>query len=74
MYGERVHQAVRQSGDAVSGITVHLVNEHYDEGQIIFQATCEIIPEDTPETIAQKVHKLEYEHYPRVIEKWVLQS
>jgi phosphoribosylglycinamide formyltransferase 1 len=72
MYGEKVHQAVRESGDKVSGITIHYVNEHYDEGQIIFQATCDVTPADTPETIAQKVHKLEYEHYPKEIEKLIL--
>ena len=69
MYGERVHQAVKDSGDTLSGISIHYVDEHYDEGQIIFQATCEVTPDDTPETIAHKVHKLEYEHYPKIIEK-----
>lgn len=67
MYGNRVHQAVYESGDKETGISIHYVNERYDEGKIIFQAFIEILPEDTPETIAQKVHKLEYEHYPEVI-------
>jgi phosphoribosylglycinamide formyltransferase-1 len=68
MYGGRVHQAVRDSGDRESGISIHYVNEKYDEGEIIFQATCEITEEDTPDTIAQKVHALEYEHFPKVID------
>lgn len=72
MYGERVHEAVKASGDNLSGITIHYVNGQYDAGQIIFQATCEVSPDDTPETIAQKVHRLEYEHYPQVIEKLIL--
>ena len=74
MYGDKVHQAVRDSGDSITGITVHLVNERYDEGRILFQATCPIVPEDSPETIAQKVHKLEYEHYPKIIEDWILKT
>jgi len=72
MYGEKVHQAVKASGDIVSGITIHFVDEHYDEGRILFQATCEVTPDDTPDSIAQKVHRLEYEHYPKEIEKLVL--
>lgn len=71
MYGSRVHEAVKSSGDNKTGITIHYVNECYDEGQIIHQASCEVISEDTPDTIAQKVHKLEYEYYPRVIEEVV---
>jgi phosphoribosylglycinamide formyltransferase-1 len=68
MYGSRVHKAVIDSGDAESGITIHYVNEKYDEGAVIFQARCKVDPSDTPETLAQKVHQLEYEHFPRVIE------
>jgi phosphoribosylglycinamide formyltransferase-1 len=69
MYGEKVHQAVIQSGDKRTGITIHYVNEHYDEGEIIFKASFKILHQDTPESIAQKVHQLEYKHFPRVIEK-----
>lgn len=69
MYGEKVHRAVRDSGDTVTGITIHYVNEKYDEGEIVFQATCKVTPEDTPENIAAKVHTLEYEHFPRLIEQ-----
>lgn len=70
MYGEKVHQAVKQSGDKLTGITIHLVNEKYDEGQILFQATCKVKPGDTPESIAQKVHALEYKYFPKVIEEF----
>lgn len=72
MYGMRVHQAVVEAGDGVTGITIHLVNERYDEGKIIFQASCVIQPYDTTETVAEKVHRLEHEHYPRIIEELVL--
>jgi phosphoribosylglycinamide formyltransferase 1 len=71
MYGERVHEAVIQSGDKESGISIHYVNEKYDEGNIIFQAKCEVLPDDTPETLAQRIHKLEYKHFPEVIEKLI---
>jgi phosphoribosylglycinamide formyltransferase-1 len=69
MYGMRVHQEVAEAGDTESGITIHYVNSNYDEGNIIFQATCHVSPADTPEMIADKVHKLEYEHFPKVIEE-----
>lgn len=74
MYGAKVHEAVKAAGDVESGITIHLVNEHYDEGTILFQARCPITPDQTPEEIAACVHALEYEHYPRVIEKWVMEG
>jgi phosphoribosylglycinamide formyltransferase-1 len=74
MYGDRVHQAVIQSGDAFTGITIHYVNDHYDEGEIIFQDSFDVLPEDTAETIAQKVHQLEYKHFPRVIGEVVRSS
>ena len=69
MYGDKVHQAVIQAGDSSTGITIHYVNEHYDEGEIIFQESFEIQPEDTAESIAKKVHQLEYKHFPWIIEK-----
>ncbi len=71
MYGERVHRAVIGAGEAESGITIHLVDERYDEGRILFQARCRVEPGDTPETLAERVHALEHAHYPEVIEKWV---
>lgn len=69
MYGDRVHEAVVASGEKESGITIHYIDEHYDEGSIIFQATCPVLPEDTPHDVATKVHALEYEYFPKVIEE-----
>ena len=63
-----VHEAVVKAGERESGITIHYINEHYDEGAIIFQASCPVLPSDTPEEVASKVHALEYAHYPHVIE------
>ena len=68
-YGSKVHEAVLQSGDKKSGITIHYVDDKFDEGEIIFQATCDIEPGDTPSSLAAKIHKLEYEHYPVVIDE-----
>ena len=67
MYGHFVHEAVVAAKETESGITIHYVNEHYDEGQIIFQARCTVLPTDTPDDVAQKVQVLEHEHYPRVV-------
>ena len=69
MYGMNVHKAVVAAGEKESGITIHYVNEHYDEGAIIFQAACELTADDRPEDVAQKVHQLEYAHFPQVIEQ-----
>lgn len=73
MYGMRVHEAVKKSGVLETGITIHEVNEQYDKGKIIFQAKCSLTPEDDPESIANKVHALEYEYFPSVIESWILE-
>lgn len=67
MYGMHVHQAVKAAGDPQTGITIHQVDEKYDHGTHIFQAVTSVSPDDTPESIAQKVHQLEHQHYPRVI-------
>ena len=67
MYGSKVHEAVVANKEKESGITIHYVNERYDEGNIIFQAKCEVLPTDTPDEVANKVHGLEYKHFPRVI-------
>jgi folate-dependent phosphoribosylglycinamide formyltransferase PurN len=67
MYGSRVHEAVIAAGEKESGITIHWVNEHYDEGGIIFQATCEVVSGDTPETLADKIHVLEHAHFATTI-------
>ncbi len=69
MYGMKVHQAVVENNEAESGITIHFVNEKYDEGQIIFQAKCKVAKNDSPEMVAKKVHHLEYKHYPEIIEQ-----
>lgn len=71
MYGDAVHRAVLGGGEKESGITIHYVNRHYDSGDIIFQARCGIEPGDTPETLAARIHTLEYQHYPRIIEDLV---
>ena len=72
MYGMKVHEAVVANGEKESGITIHYVNEKYDEGAIISQYTCEVLPDDSPEDVAQKVHALEYEYFPGVIENLLI--
>ena len=69
MYGDRVHEAVIAAGEEESGITIHYTNEHYDEGAIICQVKCPVLPEDTPDDLAHRIHALEYDTYPKVIEK-----
>lgn len=69
MYGMRVHEAVINAGEKESGITIHFVDEIYDHGKVRFQAKCQVEPGDTPERLAEKIHELEYRHYPEVIEK-----
>ena len=71
MYGDKVHQAVIENGEKESGISIHLVNENYDDGDVLFQDTVPVSQQDTPDTLALKVRKLEHEHYPEVIEKLV---
>ncbi|MEP6749632.1 MAG: phosphoribosylglycinamide formyltransferase [Bacteroidota bacterium] len=71
MYGHFVHEAVIASGDKESGISIHYVDELYDHGNIIFQATCAVDENETPESLAKKIHALEYKNYPAVIEKTV---
>ena len=74
MYGMNVHQAVVENKEIESGISIHFVNEKYDEGEIIFQAVCPVIPSDSPEDVAEKVHQLEYKHFPEVIEKVLINT
>ena len=69
MYGDNVHKAVVECGDTESGITIHLIDEQYDKGTTFFQAKCPVLPGDTYEEVAAKVHALEYEHFPRVIDE-----
>jgi phosphoribosylglycinamide formyltransferase-1 len=69
MYGMKVHEAVVANKETETGITIHYVNKEYDKGSIIFQAKCNVLPSDTPENIAKKVHELEYAHFPRIVEQ-----
>lgn len=72
MYGMHVHKAVIETGAKQTGITIHKVNEEYDKGEIVFQASFDVASTDTPETVAEKIHALEYEHFPRVIEEQII--
>jgi len=72
MYGHKVHEAVVVNGEKESGITIHYVNNKYDDGAVIFQAKCDVLPTDTPDDVANKVHQLEYHYFPQVIEKVLL--
>ena len=69
MYGDRVHKSVKDAGDHETGISIHYVNENYDEGSIIFQSKVEVGEQDSIEDIAKRVRQLEYKHYPEVIQK-----
>ena len=69
MYGTYVHQSVLNAGEVESGISIHYVDEKYDNGDIIFQTACPVLPGDTPDKLAQRIHQLEHLHYPRVIEQ-----
>ncbi|MDP2721530.1 MAG: phosphoribosylglycinamide formyltransferase [Bacteroidales bacterium] len=68
MYGHHVHEAVMAAKEEKSGITIHFVNEKYDQGDILFQADTLISPDDTPESLAEKIHHLEYRYFPEIIE------
>ncbi len=70
MFGENVHKAVIEGGEKESGITIHIVNDIYDNGTILHQSRCPVTPNDTPETLAQKIHELE-KIYPKIVEKFV---
>ena len=74
MYGMRVHESVVKSGDRQSGITIHLVDEQFDHGRILRQATCEVLPTDTPDDVAHKVHSLEYACFPETIEQYIKEN
>lgn len=69
MYGHHVHEAVKNAGETESGITIHYVNDQYDAGDIIFQAKCAVLPTDSADDIAAKVHELEYAHFPHIIQE-----
>jgi len=72
MYGQHVHEAVKANGDKETGITIHYVNPKYDEGQIIHQSKCTLTLTDTVEDITKKIHALEFEYFPKVIESLLL--
>ena len=74
MYGMHVHTAVKEQGETETGITIHLVNENYDEGAIIFQATTPVLASDSPDDIAANIHILEQNNFPRVIEEIILKD
>ena len=74
MYGNHVHKAVLEAGETFSGITIHLVDDHYDSGAHLFQATCPVLVSDTPESLAQRIHSLERAHFAKVIEKYITQK
>lgn len=74
MYGHFVHEAVIKNKEKESGITIHYVNENYDEGDIIFQAKCPVEKNDNPDSLAERIHQLEYEHFPRVVEEVLLKE
>jgi len=74
MYGMHVHKAVVVNKEKESGITIHYVNEHYDEGAIIFQAKCDVLASDSAQDVAEKIHELEMEHFPKVVEKILLNT
>jgi phosphoribosylglycinamide formyltransferase-1 len=71
MYGHHVHEAVIASGEKESGITIHLVNEEYDKGKVLFQAKCDVEPGDTAGSLAKRIHALEYTHFPKTIESFI---
>lgn len=71
MFGEHVHKAVLAAGRTKSGMTIHLVNERFDEGEHLLQAECAVLPNDTPESLAARIHELEHTHYPTAIEDLV---
>lgn len=74
MYGMHVHKAVIDAGDKESGISIHFVNPIYDEGKLVFQASCEVDKNDTPEQVSKKVQELEHRHFPKIIEKLIIES
>lgn len=72
MYGQRVHEAVLANRESESGITIHLVNEIYDDGRILCQKKCQVLENDTPETLASRIHKLEHETFAKIVNEYIL--
>ncbi len=71
MYGSRVHESVVNNKEKESGITIHLVNNEYDKGEPLLQVRCPVFPEDTPDTLASRIHELEYQYFPGAIEEFL---
>ena len=71
MFGIPVHEAVLANHETESGITIHLVNEEYDSGKPLFQSTCHVLENDTPESLATRVHSLEYQYYPKIVREYI---
>lgn len=74
MYGNKVHEAVLAAGDTESGITIHVVDEQYDHGPTVFQATCPVFSDDNPTTLAERIHELEHRYYPEIVEKFISEA
>jgi phosphoribosylglycinamide formyltransferase-1 len=71
MYGKNVHEAVLAAGDKESGITIHVVDEEYDHGPTVFQVTCLVLPADNADTLASRIHELEHQYYPEIVETYI---
>ena len=71
MYGSKVHESVVKNKETESGITIHLVNTEYDKGEHLLQVKCPVFPEDTPDTLAARIHELEYQYFPAAIEEFL---
>ena len=74
MYGHFVHEAIIANKEKESGITIHLVDEQYDHGKHLFQAICTVSDNDTPDSLAGKIHQLEHDHFAQEIEKYILEN
>jgi len=72
MYGHNVHKKVIENKEKITGISIHIVNKEYDKGKILFQATCRVYPNDTVETLTNRVHSLEYNHFPAIIKAFAM--
>ena len=72
MYGMNIHKAVVEAKEKETGITIHLIDEIYDNGEVIFQTSCSVEPDDTPEIVAKKISLLEQTYFPKVVEEYIL--
>jgi len=74
MYGLHVHESVIRNKEKISGITIHLVNKEYDKGEILLQIKCPVFPDDNPNSLAARIHELEYQYFPRTIEEYIIKT